>query len=137
MVKRVLLPFLVVCAFVMVGCSKTETNENMSAGNSNSNKAAASTNSSGANGTTATSSTASSGEKIGIPDCDDFIAKYEACTSKVPEAGRAAWKDAMVKWRDAWKKAAENPATKAALASQCKQIADAQKTTLKMYGCEL
>ncbi len=135
MVKRFLLPFFVVCAFVMVGCSKTETNENTSAGNSNnSNKAAASTNSSGTSGTTATSS---SSEKIGIADCDDFIAKYDACVSnKVPETARAQYKSAIAQWREGWKKAAENPATKATLAAQCKQIAEQQKNALKMYGCE-
>jgi len=135
MVKRFLLPFFVVCAFVMVGCSKTETNENTSAGNSNnSNKAAASTNSSGTSGTNATSS---SSEKIGIADCDDFIAKYDACVSnKVPETARAQYKSAIAQWREGWKKAAENPATKATLAAQCKQIAEQQKNALKMYGCE-
>ena len=87
MLKRFLLPFLVVCAFVMVGCSKTESNENMSAGNSNnSNKSATSANTS--SGTTGTSSTASSSEKIGIADCDDFIAKYDGlCFQQGPGSG--------------------------------------------------
>ncbi len=136
MVKRFLLPFFVVCAFVMVGCGKTESNENMGAGNSNnSNKAATSTNSS--SGNTGTSSTVSSSEKIGIADCDDFIAKYDACVSnKVPETARAQYKSAIAQWREGWKKAAENPATKATLAAQCKQIAEQQKNALKMYGCE-
>jgi hypothetical protein len=138
MKKRFLLPFFVVCAFVMVGCSKTETNENMSAGNSNnSNKAASSTNSSSTSGTTATSSTASSGEKIGVADCDDFIAKYDACvTAHVPEQARAQYNASLKQWRDSWRQLAANPATKGTLASACKQAAEQAKTSMKTYGCE-
>jgi len=138
MVKRFLLPFFVVCAFVMVGCSKTESNENMSAGSSNnSNKAASSTNTSSTSGTTATSSTAGSGEKIGVADCDDFIAKYDACvTAHVPEQARAQYSASLKQWRDSWRQLAANPATKGTLASACKQAAEQAKTSMKTYGCE-
>ena len=130
MLKRTLLIFAVLCAAILVGCSKTETteNSNTAAGNSNKPKTAATT------GTTTT--TASSGEKIGVPECDDFIAKYDACvSSKVPEAARAQYKSAIAQWRASWKKLAENPATKGTLASACKQAAAQQETALKSYGC--
>ena len=70
-----------------------------------------------------------------MPECDDFIKKYEACTSKVPEMAREQYKSAMVQWRDSWKKLAENPQTKASLASACKQAAEQQAAAWKMYGC--
>lgn len=82
-----------------------------------------------------TNANASSGEKIGVPECDEFIAKYEACTSKVPEVARAQYKAAVDQWRSSWKKLAANPATKGTLAAACKQAAEQQAAAWKMYGC--
>lgn len=130
MLKRTLWIFVVLCAAILVGCSKTETtdNGNTMAGNSNKPKTTATT--------TTTTKTASSGEKIGVPECDDFIAKYDACvSSKVPEAARAPYKSAIDQWRTSWKKLAENPATKGTLAAACKQAAATQEAALKSYGC--
>ena len=79
---------------------------------------------------------ASSGEKIGVPECDDFIAKYEACvSSKVPEAARAQFRKALRQWRESWRKLAANPQGRATLASACKQAAEQQAAALKAYGC--
>jgi hypothetical protein len=86
--------------------------------------------------TPAKTTTASSGEKIGVPECDDFITKYDACVSdKVPEASRAQFKSAVDQWRSSWKKLADNPATKGTLAAACKQAAAQQEAALKQYGC--
>jgi hypothetical protein len=85
--------------------------------------------------TSTTSTTSSTGDKIGVPECDDFIAKYEACTDKVPEAGRAQYKDALAKWRASWKQLAANPATKGTLAAACKQASDSSAASWKAYGC--
>jgi len=113
-------------AVVLLGCSKTET--------ANSNKTAPT-----ATGTTSasgTSTTASSDNKIGVPECDDFIAKYESCVSnKVPEMARAQYKTAIDQWRASWKKLADNPQTKGSLAAACKQAADQQTAALKSFGC--
>jgi len=133
MLRKLFLPSFLACAFLMLGCSKTEMNNNNSAA-ANTNKAATTTNTS-TTGTTSSTATSSS-DKIGIAECDDFIAKYEACTPKVPEAGRAAYKDAMDQWRKQWKQLAANPTTKGTLASICKQAAEQQKASLKAYGCE-
>ena len=130
MLKRSLLIFAVLCAAILFGCSKSETMENSNAAMSNSNKpAAASTPAT----TTTTSST--SDEKIGVPECDEFIAKYESCTSKVPEIARAQYKSAVEQWRSSWKKLAANPATKGTLAAACKQAAEQQAAAWKAYGC--
>jgi hypothetical protein len=123
MLRKSLLIFSILCAAILIGCSKTET--------SNSNTAADNSNKS-----TASSGTTASGDKIGVPECDDFIAKYDACvSSKVPEVARAQYQGAIKQWRDSWKKLAADPATKGSLAAACKQARDQQEAALKSYGC--
>lgn len=125
MLSKTLLILVVLCAAILVGCNKTETeNSNTMAGNSNK-----------ATTTTTTTTTTTAGDKIGVPECDDFIAKYEACTSKVPAAGQAAYKSAVDQWKASWKKLAANPATKGTLAAACKQAAEQQAAAWKTYGC--
>ncbi len=122
MLRKTFLIFAVLCAAILIGCSKTETMDNgNTAGNSNK---------------TGTTTTAPAGDKIGVPECDDFIAKYDACvSSKVPEAGRAAAKSAIDQWRASWKRLADKPATKGTLAAACKQAAEQQAAAMKPYGC--
>ena len=114
---------LVVSVFFLNGCAGLVTRSN-----SNSKPAKGSGNSAGA--------TAGSTEKIGIAECDEYIAKYEACTPKVPEAGRAAYKAGLDSTRASWKKLADNPQTRGALASACKQALQTAAATWKGYGCE-
>ena len=117
MLTKTFLAFCVLCAFVLVGCTKTDTM-------SNSN-------------TTTTSTTSTTTDKIGVPECDDYIAKYEACVNgKVPEMARAQFNSAMKTLRDSWRKAAATPEGKAGLAAGCKQATDQAKTSMKAYGCE-
>lgn len=81
--------------------------------------------------------TASTGDKIGVPECDEYIEKYEACVfSKVPEAARGAFKSSFEAQRKAWKDASANPQAKASLASGCKQALEASKQALASYSCE-
>ncbi|HWB76885.1 MAG TPA: hypothetical protein VG755_18085 [Nannocystaceae bacterium] len=76
------------------------------------------------------------GDKIGIPECDEYIEKYSKCISdKVPEAGRAAMKDAMDATVKAWKEAAASGA-KDGLATGCKGALDAAKQATASMGCE-
>jgi len=126
MLRNTFLVLCVLCAAILIGCSKTETGKGNMATN-NSNKGT---------GTTSTTCTTSTGDKIGIPECDDFIAKYEACVSgKVPEAARASYQTALKQWRESWKKLADNPQTKGTLAAACKQAKEQQEAALKAYGC--
>lgn len=132
MLQKCLLILCVLCAAILIGCSTTETSNTNT---SNENKAPTTTAATPAPPTT-TSTTSSSGDKIGVPECDDFIAKYEACVSgKVPEMVRPQFQNALKQWRDGWKKAAENPQTKGTLAAACKQAREQQETALKTYGC--
>ncbi|HVS20415.1 MAG TPA: hypothetical protein VHD88_01140 [Pyrinomonadaceae bacterium] len=128
MLTKTFLIFCVLGAFLLTECSKTETMNNSNSTAGNSNKAATMS-------SPAKTTASSSGEKIGVPECDDFIAKYEACADKVPEAGRAQYKSSLAEWRKSWKQLAATPATKGTLAGICKQAAVQQAAALKSYGC--
>ena len=129
MISKLSLLLCAIFAIVLVGCSKSDTNTNGSATN-NSNKAATSS-------TTPASTTASTaGDKIGVPECDEYLTAYDACvSSKVPEAARSQYKTSIDQMRASWRKAAENPATKASLAAACKQATETARATMKSYGC--
>jgi hypothetical protein len=127
MLTKTLLIFAVLCTAILIGCSKTDTMENSNT-MANSNKPTTMA-------TPAKSTAASSGEKIGVPECDEYLAKYEGCAGKVPEAGRAAYNSAGEQMRASWKKLAANPATKGTLAAACKQATEMQAAAWKTYGC--
>ena len=75
------------------------------------------------------------GDKIGVPECDEYIEKYSKCIGeKVPEAGRAAMKDAMDATVKAWKDAAA-AGGKDSLATGCKAALDAAKQATASMGC--
>jgi hypothetical protein len=127
MLRTCLLISCMLCAIVLIGCSKMESNANSNSTMANTNKATS---------TTSPATTTASADKIGIAECDDFITKYEACVSgKVPEQVRAQYQSAVKQWRDSWKKLAENPQTKGTLAAACKQAREQQEAALKQYGC--
>ena len=78
MLRKSLLVLSILCAAILIGCSKTEmSNSNTTADNSN-KSATGTTGTTSTSGTSTAGTTTSSGEKIGIPECDDFLAKYEA-----------------------------------------------------------
>ena len=130
MLRNALLAFCVLCAVVLIGCNKTET---MS---SNSNSSTSTTDKPTSKSTPATTTASTSGEKIGVPECDDYIAKYETCLrAKVPEMVRPQLENALKQSRDNWKKAAANEQSRGTLAAACKQASDAAAASMKAYGC--
>src|SRR5207245_4532621 len=126
--RMTLLVVSLVLAVGLFACSKSENTSNSNSNTTTSEKSTTTTK------TTTTAST--SGEKIGVAECDEYIAKYEACVPKVPEPGRAAYKSALDQTRASWKKLAENPTTRASLAAACKQALDTQAAAWKGYGCQ-
>lgn len=135
MLRRTLPLLCLLTAFVLLafGCNKAENGNSNAMATGNTNKAATTP---AGSSTSSTSSTTASADKIGVPECDDFIAKYDACISdKVPEAARAQFKSAITTWRQEWKKLAANPQTKGTLAQVCKTAAEQQKTALASYKC--
>jgi len=127
--KRITLVILATAfAVMLVACSKTENTSNS---NSNSSSAGKSMATPG----TSTASTSAS-DKIGVPECDNYITKYESCVrSKVPEAMRGQLESSLKTARENWKKAAENTATRGTLAAACKQASDVAAASMKAYGC--
>ena len=125
MLKRILPVLGILSALLLFGCTKTET----VAPTNNAEpvkKAAASP----------AATTTASADKIGVPECDDFIAKYDACISdKVPEQARAQFKTAVQQWRSSWRQAAATPQGKAGLTAACKQAAEQARTSMKAYNC--
>ncbi|HSS22394.1 MAG TPA: hypothetical protein VLL54_20145 [Pyrinomonadaceae bacterium] len=127
MLTRLSILLCMLCAIVLVGCSKTETNTN-TASSGNANKPAT------APATTAPAT--ASAEKVGVPECDTYLANYESCVSgKIPEVARAQYKTALEQTRSSWRKLAENPTTKGTLAAACKQAATQAEAAMKSYGC--
>ncbi len=126
MQKKFLLASLcVVFAFLLLACAKPEGSTNRS-----DSTAPAS------NATTPATMASNSGEKIGVAECDDFIAAYDACvSSKVPEVARAEYKAGLEQLRTSWRKLAANPNTRGSLAAACKQSAEQAKEQMKLYKC--
>lgn len=132
MSKSLLLMISILTGLLVLACAKSDTNRNAAAP-ANSNTAAPS-------GTVSTNKNTNSAvpaaDKIGIEECDTFLAAYDNCVStKVPEANRAQFKQALTTWRSSWKKLAENPATKGTLANVCKTQLESARTQLKAYNC--
>jgi hypothetical protein len=125
MQKKFLLALSVLFVLLLLACAKPE-------GSTNRSESAPAAASSPANTTVASTG----GEKIGVAECDEFIAAYDACVSgKVPEAARAQYKTAIEQWRSSWSKLAANPATRGTLAAACKQAAEQARTQMKSYNC--
>lgn len=131
----------VVCALVLSACGGgADTNSNSST-TSNANKTATTTTTTTTNTPATTTSspaatTPASGEKIGVPECDDYLAKFDTCMAKIPTAARPQYEASMKQLRDSWHQAASTPAGKAGLAQGCKAATDMAKQSMKSFGCE-
>ena len=128
MKMRILLPLCVLLGLLLVACGKTEVSVNTNSSASPATKASPAS--------TPATVASTAGEKIGVPECDEFITAYDACvSSKVPEVARAQYKASIEQWRTSWRKLADNPATKASLAQACKQSAEQARVSMKSYNC--
>src|SRR5438270_4985336 len=109
----------------------------LACGGGASDNTANSSNAAAGNGNKAanTSTAGTSGDKIGVPECDEYIAKVEACLAKIPAAGQPAVKSSLDAMRKSWRDAAATPQGKAGLAAGCKQALETAKTTYSAYGC--
>ncbi len=125
-----------VVAIVLIGCSKTETSNNSNTAAPSANTGSTSTTSTTTTSTSTAETASTSSDKIGVPECDDFIAKYDACVSgKVPEMVRAQYKEAIARTRNEMRTRANDPATKSTMASYCKQALEQAKTSLTPFNC--
>ena len=131
MSKSLLLMICLLTGLLVLACGKSaETNRNANA------TAPAPAASVTTNKNTNSSAATASAEKIGIEECDTFLTEYDNCVStKVPEAARAQYKQAITTWRTEWKKLADNPQTRGTLAGICKTQLSTARTQLKAYNC--
>lgn len=71
-----------------------------------------------------------------IPECEDFLKKYETCINdKVPAAQRDAVKQGLDQMRTSFDQALAQGADKAAMAEGCKQATQQVKPMLEPLGC--
>ena len=122
---------------LLAGCSSTgNENGNTATSNSNSNSAPANTGGTKPAATTTPATTASTGDKVGVAECDEYLEKYEACLKdKVPEQARAMLRSSFEQNRKAWQSSAATPEGRAGLAQACKAAREAAKQSMAAYNC--
>lgn len=74
-------------------------------------------------------------EPVGVAECDTFLQNYEACVGKMPGAQRDQVSGAISQMRTAWRQAAGNAQSRAALPQQCTMMAQQMKQQLAAQGC--
>ena len=119
-------------------CSSSSTgNSSNTAGTTNKNAAVVTSDNSSktTTETTKTETVSTTGDKIGVPECDEYVEKYEACISKVPEAQRRMLKTNFEQQRESFRKAASTAQGKATLSAQCKQAINLAKQSTVALGC--
>jgi hypothetical protein len=140
MLKKIFSPLTLCVAggLLLLACGSSDNSNtaNTTATNANANRAATTNAAAPATNTAATTNTAAAADKVGVPECDDYLAKYDACvTGKVPEAARAQYNASLAQMRKSWHDLAANPQTKASLAQACKTATETARTAMKSYGC--
>jgi hypothetical protein len=118
MLRRILPILFVFGSLFLFSCTKQDAPANNSSGPATTTPAST---------TTPVASTGGSGEKIGVPECDEYFDKMDTCLSKLSEAARGAVKTSLDTSRKAWHDAASTPQGKAGLAAACKQATEAAK----------
>jgi hypothetical protein len=139
MLKKIFVPLMlsVSCALLLTACGGSDTSSTNNTSNTTVSNKTATTGTPTISNTPPPQTTAASGDKIGVAECDDYLARYEACVSgKVPEAARAQLEQALATTRKSWRDLAANPQTKSSLAQACKMANDQAKQSMKAYGCD-
>ena len=123
MPKKSLLILCVLCAAMMVGCFKSQMTSNNQA--------------STANGNSADSAPVASAEKIGIPECDEFVAKYETCISDhVPAAQQRQYRENIQAWSKLWRQRMVSSTPRDVVVAACKRHIIASRDSMKSFGCD-
>lgn len=82
--------------------------------------------------------TETAADSVGVPECDEYIKKYEACLTSIAAKAPAAapgLKSAFEAQRNGFKQAASTSAGKSSLAGVCKQAIETAKTATSAYAC--
>ena len=152
MLKKIFVPLIlsVSCALLLTACGGSDSN-NATTNNTSTTTTSKTTTTTSSPATTtttttsspatttsspATTTTTSSGDKVGVPECDEYLTKMEACLSKLPAVAKDQYEKSFEQTRTAWRNAASTPQGKASLAQACKAMTDQMKTSMKSYNCE-
>jgi hypothetical protein len=126
--KAVFLSLFVSVLLLMFACAKPA--------DQSTNRETTTATSSPATTTTTTSTSTASADKIGIAECDAFLAAYESCVKdKVPAMAKEQYNTMLAQWRSQWKSLAANPTTRSTLAQACSQAQEQARTAMKTYNC--
>jgi leucyl-tRNA synthetase len=139
MLKKIFVPLMlsVSCALLLTACGGSDTSTTNNTSNTTVSNKTATTSTPTTTTTTPATTTPASGDKIGVAECDDYLAKYEACLSgKVPAQAKVQFEQALATTRKSWRDLAANPQTKSSLAQACKMANDQAKQSMKAYGCD-
>jgi hypothetical protein len=78
---------------------------------------------------------AASGD-VGVPACDDYLAKYAQCVSShVPAEKKKNFEDNLARTRSAWKALAANPGARPGLVQACDLALETARTSMQQYAC--
>ena len=127
-------------AAISFGCGGTATNSTTNttkAANSSSTTTTSSTTSTTAPANTSeTAKTDSTAPNTGVPECDEYITKYEACLTEIAKKAPQAepgLKSSFEAQRNGFKAAASTPQGKTMLATQCKGFIDTAKKSTAQW----
>lgn len=85
---------------------------------------------------TAASTPALAQDKIGIPACDEFLAKYETCAASMSRPERRARLQTYAdQLRTTWKAYGADKSNRAQLEQICTQVADSTRQSASMNTC--
>lgn len=121
MPTKTLVIFCVLCVGLLCGCFKASSTSNH---NSNNNSTS--------------SNSRATAEKIGIAECDEFVAKYETCISDhVPDKEKRQYQENIDMWRRLWRDMAAKSDDKPGLAKVCKRKIEEAREAMQSFKCEM
>ncbi len=75
-------------------------------------------------------------EPIGVPECDDYVQKYESClTDKMPAQDQQIYRVRLESQRRAWQQMTADPTSHDTLVQQCKDASASAAQEFAKYGC--
>jgi hypothetical protein len=90
-----------------------------------------------ANRNSANSEPLASPEKIGIPECDEFVTKYEECiTDHVPAEKQRQYRENIRAWSQLWRQRMVSSTPRDIVVAACQRHVIASRESMKSFGCE-
>ncbi len=75
-------------------------------------------------------------DPIGVPECDDYVQKYESClTDKMPAQDQQIYRVRLDSQRRVWQQMTADPTSRDTLVQQCKDASATAAQEFAKYGC--